>query len=77
MLVFKENAGFQEPVLNFSPTTNLEMRLLPSAIRDSLVQKAYHMLNSGLQDTYILAPGTGNLTLHGRRDFAVRLSEES
>lgn len=25
MLVFKETAGFQEPILSFSPTTNPEM----------------------------------------------------
>lgn len=41
MLIFKEIVGFQETILNFSPITNLEMSLLLSVIRDTLVPKSY------------------------------------
>lgn len=49
MLVFKEIAGFQETILSLNLNTNLEMNVLPSVIRDSLVQKSYTYgrLNSG------------------------------
>lgn len=44
MLVFKEIAGFQEIIWSFRPVTNLEMSLLPSVIKDSLLQKLMHMV---------------------------------
>lgn len=41
MLVIEETAGFQETILSFSPITNQKRSLLPSVIRDYLMQKAY------------------------------------